>query len=161
VVIIFSVSLFLKGMANAQRVSKPVSNYGSEFEHIASTPWDTAKGIGLMGGRPVTIPADAQDMHELNDELFNNGDGSELSYGAALNNNPPANGVYADEEDAHDEIGSNEQEHASIAQQTPRQIPQQVEFLSSRECVDSTSLQQFCRCLRRFCRPESHFAMAK
>ena len=80
-----------------------------------------------MGGRPVTIPADAQDMHELNDELFNNGDGSELSYGAALND-PPVNGGHADGDDVNDEIGSNEQEHASIAQQTPRQIPQQVEF---------------------------------
>ena len=90
-------------------------------------PWDTAKGISLMGGRPVTIPADAQDMHELNDELFNNGDGSELSYGAALNN-PNLNGGYVDEGDPHDEIGSNEQEHASIAQQTPRQVPQQVEL---------------------------------
>src|ERR1700733_12857399 len=121
-------------MADAQRVSKPVSNYGSEFEHMASTPWDTAKNIGLMSGRPVTIAADAQDMHELNDELFNNGDDSELSYGAALNKPQNLNGGYADQEDVHDEIQSNEQEHASIAHQTPRHITQQV------ECRDFSSL---------------------
>jgi hypothetical protein len=114
-------------MADAQRVSKPVSNYGSEFEHMASTPWDTAKGIGLMSGRPVTIPADAQDVRELNDELFNNGDDSELSYGDALNNNNNnhPNGQNPIGGDEEDEIGSNEQEHASIVQ-TPRQMPQQV-----------------------------------
>lgn len=151
-------------MADAQRVSKPVSNYGSEFEHIPSTPWDTAKNIGLMGGRPVTIPADAQDMHELNDELFNNGDDSELSYGAALNKPQNLNGGFADQEDAHDEIQSNEQEHASIAQQTPRQIPQQVEYRDlslSRECVVSAGSPPVALVRSRCYRLESHFVTAK
>lgn len=96
---------------------------------MASAPWDTPKGINLMGGRPVTIPADAQDMHDLNEELFNNGDESELSYGGALNNNNNGNVPFgdADGEDPHQaaDIESVAQEHASIVQ-TPRQAPQQV-----------------------------------
>lgn len=111
-------------MANARQVSKPMSNYGSEFEHMPSAPWDSAK-INLMGGRPVQIPDDAQDMHDLNEELFNNGDESEMSYGGALNNNNhPGNGGFIDPEEAAD-IESVEQENASLAQ-TPRQAPQQV-----------------------------------
>lgn len=123
------VSSFLRGMADVRRVSKPVSNYGSEFEHIASSPsaWDSAK-INLIGGRPVTIPADAQDMHDLNEELFNQGDDSEMSYGGALNNNHPnGNGYDQPQEDPNeeDDIESVVQEHASVAQ-TPRQVPQQI-----------------------------------
>lgn len=123
--------MFLRGMADARRVSKPVSNYGSEFEHMASAPWDSAK-INLMGGRPVTIPPDAQDMHDLNEELFNNADESELSYGGALNNNHNGNGgfgnPYGDPNQA-DDIESVAQENASVAQ-TPRQPPQQVRALT-------------------------------
>lgn len=115
-------------MQNAQRVSKPVSNYGSEFEHMAGTPWDTAKGMNLIGGRPVTIPADAQDMHDLNEELFGEPGESELSYGGALNNNQNGNG-YADNGQDQDDIESVEQEgRASTVHQTPRQVPQQVRF---------------------------------
>lgn len=116
-------------MQDVRRVSKPVSNYGSEFEHIASSPsaWDSAKN--LIGGRPVTIPADAQDMHDLNEELFNGNDESEMSYGGALNNNHlngnAAYGAHEEYDNPADDIESVMQEHASVAQ-TPRQVPQQV-----------------------------------
>ncbi|KAF8308396.1 hypothetical protein DL93DRAFT_1893206 [Clavulina sp. PMI_390] len=118
------VSTFLRGMENVRRVSKPVSNYGSEFEHMPSANWESAQ-MSLMGGRPVTIPDDAQDIHDLNEELFNNGD-SEMSYEGALNNNARANSRFEDQgDDNGEDIESVMQEHASVMQ-TPRQMPQQI-----------------------------------
>lgn len=77
---------------------------------MPTVPWDAAE-IKLMGGRPVQIPDDAHDMHDLNEELFNDGDESEMSYGGALNNNHLGNGGFQDPEEAAD-IEYVEQENA-------------------------------------------------
>ena len=73
-------SQFLRTLAEATRVSKPVSNYGSEFEHISGGEdpvWDDG-GPEFLNGPSVSIPADAQQTHHLNQELF--GGGSEVDY---------------------------------------------------------------------------------
>lgn len=102
-------------MAAAQRVSKPVSNYGSEFEHMAGAAnW----GDTVRGGRPITVPPDADDINELNQELF--GDESEFSYGAALQNS--GNGYGSKVARQPDEVISAEKE--SSHQPTPRAAPQ-------------------------------------
>lgn len=56
----------------------------------ATGGWEN-NAINLMSGPAIRIPADAQETHDLNEELFNQGEGTELSYSGALdpNNMPP------------------------------------------------------------------------
>ena len=99
-------------MAEAPRVSKPLSNFGSEFDHMSGiVPWETENHPDFMGGPPVNIPADAQATHELNEELFNQDpNDSPLSYAAALG--PQA---YHEPEVRHpDEIQSVDQDRSTV-----------------------------------------------
>lgn len=105
-------------MQAAHRVAKPESNYGSEFDHMSAGGWENPVANNLMSGPTIRIPADAQETHDLNDELFNQGNGTEMSYTGALEN-PNPNNVPAPEPDV-DEVESIEQEHAaSTVYKTP------------------------------------------
>ncbi|KAF8331882.1 uncharacterized protein EI90DRAFT_896854 [Cantharellus anzutake] len=109
------VSQYLRTMAGTSRVSKPVSNYGSEFEHISGGddgPWDEGPA-DILNGPPIAIPPDAQQTHTLNQELF--GGSSDVDYVPAAS--PQVR--------QPDEIQSVDQEH-SQQWQTPAEHAHQI-----------------------------------